>query len=282
MSDEQGGAVRAADAAVDAPAEGIRYEQAGAVATVTLCRPDRRNSQSPRFWRALAEVGRSLPGDVRVVVLRAEGPSFSAGLDRSLFAGDTTAGEQTEDDLAGLARLGDTALDERITSFQDAFTWWSRPDLVSVAAVAGHAVGAGFQLALACDLRLLADDAQLAMREPSLGLVPDLGGTKPLVDLVGYSRALEICLTGRWVGAQEAHRLGLATLVCPRENLVAATDDLVAALVAAPRDAVVETKALLAGATGRTATEQRAAERAAQARRLRDLAGLAREASNGQ
>ena len=57
-------------------------------------------------------------------------------------------------------------------------------------------MGAGFQLALACDLRVVADDARFAMRETSLGLVPDLGGTQPLVEAVGYSRALEICVTG--------------------------------------------------------------------------------------
>lgn len=255
----------------DVSAAGVRYEQDGALATVTLCRAERRNAQSPRMWRALADIGRSLSGDVRVVVLRAEGPSFSAGLDRRLLTGEAGPDELGP---AELVRLDDAALDAAIASFQEAFTWWSRPDLVSVASVAGHAVGAGFQLALACDLRVLADDAQLAMRETSLGLVPDLGGTKPLVNLVGYSRALEICLTGRWVNADEAWRLGLATLTCPRAELDAATRDLVAALLAAPRDAVVETKALLAAAGERSGADQRAAERAAQARRLRDLAGL--------
>ena len=102
------------------------------------------------------------------------------------------------------------ALDAAIAGFQEAFTWWRRPDLVSVAAVQGHAVGAGFQLALACDVRVVADDVQLAMREPSLGLVPDLVGTWPLVQAVGYSRALEICLSGRWVGADEAVAIGIA------------------------------------------------------------------------
>ncbi len=136
----------------------------------------------------------------------------------------------------------------------------------------GHAIGAGFQLALACDLRVLADDAQLAMAETGLGLVPDLGGTAPLVETVGYARALELCLTGRRVGADEALRSGLATLVVPRAELAAATADLVAALLAAPRDAVVETKALLLGAVGRPRDAQEAAERAAQLRRLRDLA----------
>ena len=75
----------------------------------------------------------------------------------------------------------------------------------------------GFQLALACDLRVLADDAQLTMAEVTLGLVPDLGGTKRLVDLVGYARALEICVTGRRVDAAEAERIGLATVVVPAE-----------------------------------------------------------------
>ncbi len=138
-----------------------------------------------------------------------------------------------------------------------------------------HAIGAGFQLALACDLRVAAQDAQFAMRETSLGLVPDLTGTHPLVTAVGYARALEICATGRFVHADEAERIGLANLVVPREDLDAAARDLAAALLAAPRDAVIETKALLRGAAERTYEEQRVAARAAQARRLRDLAGLA-------
>ncbi|MFF3148494.1 enoyl-CoA hydratase/isomerase family protein, partial [Streptomyces sp. NPDC057927] len=128
--------------------------------------------------------------------------------------------------------------------------------------------------ALACDLRVVADDVQFAMRETSLGLVPDLTGTHPLVSLVGYARALEICATGRFVSAEEAERTGLANLAVPLDQLGDAVRDLAAAVLAAPRDAVVETKALLRGAQERTYEEQRVAERAAQARRLRDLAGL--------
>jgi enoyl-CoA hydratase/carnithine racemase len=145
---------------------------------------------------------------------------------------------------------------------------------VSIAAVQGHAIGAGFQLALACDLRVVADDVQLAMRETSLGLVPDLTGTNPLVGLVGYARALEICATGRSVTAEEAVSTGLANIAVPADQLEDAVRDLTTALLAAPRDAVIETKALLQGAQGRTYDDQRAAERAAQARRLRDLAGV--------
>lgn len=243
----------------------------GTLATVTLDHPARRNAQSPAMWRALAAAGRELPGSVRVVVLRAEGKSFSAGLDRQAFTPEGIAGEPS---FPELARYSDGDLDAAIAEYQEAFTWWRRNDIVSLAAVQGHAIGAGFQLALACDLRVCADDAQFAMLETSLGLVPDLTGTGPLVQLVGYARALEICVTGRLVHAAEAERVGLANLVVPAKDLGAATSDLAAALLAAPRDAVIETKALLRGAAGRTYDEQRTAERAAQARRLRDLAGL--------
>ena len=99
------------------------------------------------------------------------------------------------------------------------YRWLRDPSIVSVAAVRGHAIGAGFQLALSCDLRVLADDAQLCMKEPALGLVPDLTGTKPLVDIVGLPRALELCLTSRTVGAAEAAALRLAELVVPGAEL---------------------------------------------------------------
>ncbi|AUA14660.1 enoyl-CoA hydratase/isomerase family protein [Streptomyces sp. SID8382] len=250
--------------------DGVQLTVDDTVATVTLTNPAKRNAQSPALWRALAEAGKRVPGTVRVVVLRAEGKSFSAGLDRQAF---TPEGFDGEPSFLDMARGSDSELDATIAGYQEAFTWWRRNDIVSIAAVQGHAVGAGFQLALACDLRVCADDAQFAMRETSLGLVPDLTGTHPLVGLVGYARALEICATGRFVHAEEAERTGLANLVVPAAELDGAVQDLAAALLAAPRDAVIETKALLRGAVGRTYEEQRAAERAAQARRLRDLAG---------
>jgi enoyl-CoA hydratase/carnithine racemase len=251
--------------------DGVRLTVDETIATVTLTNPDKRNAQSPALWRALAEAGRALPGSVRVVVLRAEGKSFSAGLDRQMFTPEGIDGEPTFIDLA---RSADAELDATIAEYQEAFTWWRRNDIVSVAAVQGHAIGAGFQLALACDLRVVADDVQFAMRETGLGLVPDLTGTHPLVGLVGYARALEICVTGRFVLADEAVSTGLANIAVQREQLDDTVRDLATALLAAPRDAVIETKALLRGAQGRTFEEQRAAERAAQARRLRDLAGV--------
>ncbi|MFJ5551532.1 enoyl-CoA hydratase/isomerase family protein [Streptomyces sp. NPDC093225] len=251
--------------------DGVRLSVEDTVATVTLTNPAKRNAQSPALWRALAEAGRSLPGTVRVVVLNGEGKSFSAGLDRQGF---TPEGFEGEPSFLDLARGSDERLDATIAEYQEAFTWWRRNDIISIAAVQGHAVGAGFQLALACDLRVVADDVQFAMRETSLGLVPDLTGTHPLVSAVGYARALEICATGRFVQAEEAERIGLANLVVPGTELADAVKDLTAALLAAPRDAVIETKTLLRGAVTRSYEDQRAAERAAQARRLRDLAGL--------
>jgi enoyl-CoA hydratase/carnithine racemase len=208
---------------------------------------------------------------VRVVVLRGQGRSFSAGLDRAMFTPEGIPGAPGILAIAGMAQQ--QAADE-IAVWQQAFDWMSRPGLVSVAAVQGHAIGAGFQLALGADIRILADDASFVMAEPKLGIVPDLGGTKRLVDLVGYSRAAEICLTGRPVGAEEALRVGLASHVVPLADLDAAVDTLVAALLAVDRDASAETKALLLGAVRRTQDEQQLAEREAQYRRLRALAGL--------
>jgi enoyl-CoA hydratase/carnithine racemase len=179
--------------------------------------------------------------------------------------------------IVALTALSQDDATAQIAQWQQAFDWMSRPGVVSIAAVQGHAIGAGFQLALGTDIRLLAEDAQFTMAEPRLGIVPDLGGTKRLVDLVGYSRAAEICLTARPVGAEEALRIGLASTVVPAAELDAAVDRTVAALLAVHRDAAAETKALLLGATARSQGEQERAEREAQYRRLRALVGLDRE-----
>jgi enoyl-CoA hydratase/carnithine racemase len=237
---------------------------------VTLCNPDRRNAQTPSLWAALAAIGASLPDNVRVVVLTGEGSSFSAGLDRRMFTPDGVPGEGS---LAEITDLSDAAAAEKVSGFQDGFRWLRRPAFVSVAAIRGHAIGAGFQLALACDLRVAADDAMFTMAEPTLGLVPDLGGTQPLVEAVGYSRALEICATGRRFSAAEAERAGLVNIVVDGEELESATKDLVAALLSTNRDAVRSTKALLLEASGRSYEEQLRAEREAQVSRLRALIG---------
>ncbi|MEP7054035.1 MAG: enoyl-CoA hydratase/isomerase family protein [Actinomycetota bacterium] len=251
---------------------GLRVDRAGDVLTVTLDRPARLNAQTPAMWAALAGIGASLPGDVRVIVLRGAGTAFSSGLDVSAF--DTGIDGAARTSLAGLALMPEAAALELIASYQAAFTWWSRPDVISIAAVQGYAIGAGFQLALACDLRIAADDVQMSLPEATRGLVPDLGGTAALVRAVGYSRALEIAVTGRRVGAAEAYRLGLVNLVVQPAELDAAVSDCVAAVAAVDRNTATDLKSLLSGALGRTAQQQLAEEREAQLRRLKDGSGI--------
>jgi enoyl-CoA hydratase/carnithine racemase len=240
---------------------GLRFDvgaPAPGAATITLDRSQRRNAMTPGMWHGLAQIGQALPPDVRVVVVQGAGPSFSAGIDLRLFSPEGVPGEV----LVGAA---DPGFEEWIASVQAGFTWLRDPGIVSVAAVRGHAIGAGFQLALSCDLRVLADDAQLCMKEPALGLVPDLTGTKPLVDIVGLPRALELCLTSRTVGADEAAALRLAELVVPGTELEGAVGDLVAALLAVEPAVARATKELLQRAPGHTLEQQSAAERRAQA-----------------
>jgi enoyl-CoA hydratase/carnithine racemase len=249
---------------------GLRFEVDGEIATITLDRPDKRNAQTFATWSALARIGRMLPEQVRVVVVRGEGPSFSAGIDLRMFTPEGVPGQGS---FASAAALDGGTFEKRITEAQQGFLWLRRPDIVSIAVVQGHAIGAGFQLALSCDLRILADDAKFCMKEPALGLVPDLTGTKPLVDLVGLARAVEICLTARVVGAEEALRLGLAEQMVPKEELPAATRKLASALLATDRDAAAATKRLLQGAGVRTLEEQSVAERAEQTMRIKALFG---------
>jgi enoyl-CoA hydratase/carnithine racemase len=253
-----------------APPQGwLRTSRDGAVLTLTLDRPDRLNAQTPETWGLLAAIGRDLDPDVRVVVVRGEGRAFSAGLDRILF----DPSPDVQGGLGDIGRLPAEQAQERIRGFQAGFRWLRSPGIVSVAAVQGHAIGAGAQLALACDLRILADDAQLRLPETTLGLVPDLTGTSTLVEAVGYSRALEICLTGRAIGAAEARAVGLATAVVPAAELDAAVADLVQALLAPPVAASRATAALIRSAVRNGAEAQDAAERAAQVRRLHEIVG---------
>jgi enoyl-CoA hydratase/carnithine racemase len=220
----------------DLERSGLRLDVDGAVATITLARPERRNALTVSTWHALAEVGRTLPAGVRVVIVRGDGPSFCAGIDLRAFTPEGVPGEDAAPGGQG---------EESIAAIQEAYLWLRRPEIVSIAAVHGHAIGAGFQLALACDLRVAADDAKLCMKEAALGLVPDLTGTKPLVDIVGPSRALELCLTTRTVFADEAARLGLVELVVPADELGSAVADLVAAVLAVKPATAVAVKRLV-------------------------------------
>ena len=225
------------------------------------------------MWRALAAIGEQVPDDVRVVVVRGSGQSFSAGLDRAMLDPGAVRRRGDRGRAAGAVRRGGVGAPSRSSSAGSpgcatrgsSRSRWSR----------ATPIGAGFQLALSCDLRVLADDAQLCMKESALGLVPDLTGTQPLVEAVGYARALEICATARdGLGrGGDGDRAGQRRW-CPVAELDATVADLVAALTAPLPGAVRETKALLLAATGRTLDEQRRFEREAQVRRFRELAAM--------
>lgn len=246
--------------------DGVRIERTGSVLQVTLCTPAQRNAQTPATWRRLASVPALLSPEVRAVVVAGEGPSFSAGLDRRMLTPEGVPGEES---LLSLATYDDAGIDAFIRQAQAAFRWWQEVPQVTIACVQGHAIGAGFQLALACDVMLVAADAQLAMRETSLGLVPDLAGTAPLVDRVGYSRAFEICARGRFVGAQEAVALGIAIAVVEPQDREDYLREFLVPIEAALPGAVGELKSLLRGAAA--SSDQAARERAAQIRRLAEL-----------
>lgn len=251
-------------------AEQIRTERRGPLLRVTLDDAERRNAQLPSTWRRLADIGRTLEPGIRVVLLDAEGPSFSAGLDRRLLSGEPVDGEPT---LAQIAGGSPADVDRTIAGFQEAFTWWAECPAITIAAVQGHAIGAGAQLMLACDIAVVGEDLQFGLRETSLGLVPDLAGTSPLVRRIGYHRALEICATGRLVGAQEALAIGLAEQVAPADGLRVAAQALAEQILAAPEAAVRALKPLLRSAVSSAPVEQQASERAAQTALLRAAVG---------
>jgi enoyl-CoA hydratase/carnithine racemase len=239
---------------------GFHLDIDGEVAVLTLDRPERRNSQLPETWVALGSAAASLPETVRVVVLRGAGSAFSAGMDRGAL-------------VAIREGLRPALGEDDIVALQAGVGWPARPDLISIAAVQGHAIGAGLQLALACDVRIAAADAQFAMAEVGYGLVPDMGGTKRLAALVGYSCALDLCITGRRVDADEALRIGLVNAVVAPDQVDAAVTAYVGSIVGAGTRPVREIKALLLAAAGRTQSQQEEAERAAQLRCIAELRG---------
>ena len=247
----------------------VHADVRGRVLTVTLDRPDARNAQTPATWAALAAVGEACAaGGVDLVVIAGAGSAFSAGLDRRMFTAEGIPGQAS---LAELAAMADDDLAARIAQFQGAFLWQRESPALTVAAVQGPAIGAGFQLALACDILLATPSASFAMRETSYGLVPDLAGTQPLVRAVGYARAVEICATGRTVSASEGLSLGFVTRIV--DDLGPALADLADTVGNAPPGAVAALKPLLAAAESADRSAQAVTERTAQVSRLRTLLG---------
>src|SRR3954447_19456177 len=197
------------------------------VADVRLNRPDKLNAVDVGMFRALVDAGESVKADpsVRAVVLSGEGRGFCSGLDFESFQA-----MQSGDGLGG----GDSGAevgrrDGRITNMgqQACYVWTEMPAPV-IAAIHGPALGAGIQLALAADIRIVAPDAKMAVLEIRWGLVPDMTGTQMLLRLVPLDVAKELTFTGRMVSGEEAVQLGLATRVSenPRDDALALAHEI--------------------------------------------------------
>ena len=190
----------------------VLYGKSGAVAHIVLNRPDRLNAFNVRMRDELfgaLEAVRDDP-DVRAVVISGAGErAFCAGADLTEFgsAPSQAIARQVrwERDIWGL------------------FAGLRKP---LVAAMRGYVIGSGVEIACLCDMRIAADDAQFAMPEVALGMIPAAGGTQTLRRVVGASRAIEMILSNRRIGAEEARRMGLAHAVAPAESLMDEADAL--------------------------------------------------------
>lgn len=212
------------------------------VADVRLNRPDKLNAIDPGMFVALADAGARLATDtsVRAVVLSGEGRSFCAGLDFSTFqamAGDRDRSGADDTSPEANARLSKLFADivardpGKITNLgQQACHTWAELPVPVIAAITGHALGGGIQIALAADLRFATPDAKLSVLESRWGLIPDMTGVPQLVRLVGLDVAKELTWTGRMVTGEEAGRLGLVTRVVddPRAAALALAADIAA------------------------------------------------------
>ena len=190
---------------IPAVTDGLRVEVDGAVATVTLDRPEALNALTVPMKLALREALESLADDraVRAVILTGAGRAFSAGQDLA---------ERDQPDAAPL----DVELRERYNPIIRAIRSMGQP---VIAAVNGVAAGAGASLAFACDLRICAEEARFVLAFGRIGLVPDSGATWFLPRLIGPAKAAELALVGDRVDAAEALRLGLVSRVVPADQL---------------------------------------------------------------
>jgi 2-(1,2-epoxy-1,2-dihydrophenyl)acetyl-CoA isomerase len=213
-----------------------RVEHEGAVATVTLDRPDALNAQTRASRRSLVRDLRALSSDtaVRCVVVTGAGRAFCAGQDL-----------REPDALEHV----DEVIRETYVPIIEHLVGMPKP---VVAAINGAAAGAGLSLALACDVRYMAEDALLMMAFSNIGLVPDCGGTWLLPRTVGYARAFELAATGRRVQAPEALALGLVQRVLPRAEVLTAAQAFAGELAARPTLALGWTKRLLRAAEERS------------------------------
>jgi enoyl-CoA hydratase/carnithine racemase len=213
--------------------EYISVEDRSHVRHVVLDRPDKRNAINRAMVLELCEAAREAAEDtdVRVIVVRGEGPAFSAGID-----------------VSELATFGDPALLRPFRRYcVEMVNLLEEMPKAVVAQIHGPCLGLGAELALACDLRVMADDVRFGLPETKLGLIPDVGGSTRLPAVVGLGNAKELIMTGRTIDAKECLRIGAANRVAPAQQLGEATAELVDELLAAAPLAVGLAKRVLDG-----------------------------------
>ncbi|MEQ3549534.1 enoyl-CoA hydratase-related protein [Pseudonocardia nematodicida] len=210
----------------------LEYTVADGIGTILLNRPDRRNAFTLAMlddWAAALRSARTDP-DVRVVLVTGAGGAFCAGVDLDDFAEVTsTLGRQQ-------------VLTDRVHRVAAAAVELEKP---LIAAVDGVAVGAGMDMALACDIRLVSHRARFSEGYVRVGLVPGDGGAHLLPRIVGQARALELLWTGRWVDAAEAVEIGIALSAHPPEELAEQSLELCRRLAAGPPVALRAIKRLV-------------------------------------
>lgn len=189
--------------------EVVRTTIDGALAVVSLNRPEKLNAMSPEVFEGLLRAGERVADDpdVRAVLLRGEGRAFSSGLDLDSLGG------------FGSGNGSAATLERSITRAQVSFNVWAEMRKPVVAAVQGYAFGAGLQLALAADIRFSATGTQWSVFEVTYGLVPDLGATQRLPRLCGAGRAKELIWTARRFTSEEAEHWGIVNRVIDAERL---------------------------------------------------------------
>lgn len=220
----------------------VLYHVADNTATIRLNRPDRRNALTAEMLAELAETLAQAADDpnVRAVVLTGEGKGFCAGQDLAALGGAATAEQvrQMIRDFYGPVIMRLCTMPKPV-----------------IGAINGIAAGAGASLALACDLRIMADDAALAQAFVNIGLVPDAGSTWLMARLVGYSRAFELASFGVRLPAERCLELGLANRVTAAAGLVEEAQGWAAQLAQGPTLAIGLTKQLLHQATTHSLAE---------------------------
>lgn len=211
----------------------------GPVATITLNRPNRLNALYPGLYTELLTALDTVKDDdgVRCVILAGAGRAFCAGGDMDLDVGT----------LADLDGVGALDLSEHAQRVVEAL--WSLPKPI-IAKVHGAAVGGGFDMALACDLVVAADDARFGHLWTRNGIVSDMGGPWLLAQLIGLHRAKELVFSGRIVDAVQAHQMGLCNRVVPMTELDHAVEELAVELASMPMHAIAMAKQLMHATVG--------------------------------